>query len=44
MHLFFMGIKGWMNPTGWNGGLPPISLVAFTFFLFGYIINFFGRK
>jgi len=44
LHLYFMGIKGWMNPTGWNGGLPPISLVAFTFFLFGYIINFFGRK
>ena len=44
MHLFFMGINGWMNPSGWNGGLPPISLVAFTFFAIGYIINLFGRK
>ena len=34
MHLFFMGYKGWLNPSGWNGGLPPISLVAFTFSLF----------
>jgi len=44
MHLYFMGINGWMNPTDWNGGLPPISLIAFTFFAFGYIINLFGRK
>ena len=44
IHLFFMGYKGWLNPAGWNGGLPPISLVAFTFFAIGYIINLFGRK
>lgn len=44
MHLYFMGINGWMNPSGWNGGLPPISLIAFTFFVIGYIINLFGRK
>jgi len=43
-HLFFMGYEGWLNPSGWNGGLPPISLVAFTFFVVGYIINLFGRK
>ena len=43
-HLFFMGYKGWLNPTGWHGGLPPISLVAFVFFTTGYIINLFGRK
>ena len=43
MHLYFMGINGWMNPAGWNG-LPPISLVAFTFFAIGYIINLLGRK
>jgi len=42
-HLFFMGYEGWLNPSGWNGGLPPISLVAFTFFVVGYIINLFGR-
>jgi hypothetical protein len=43
-HLFFMGYEGWMNPAGWNGGLPPISLVAFSFFVIGYLINFLGRK
>ena len=26
------------------GGLPPISLVAFTFFAVGYVINLFGRE
>ncbi|MDM9630902.1 hypothetical protein [Robiginitalea aurantiaca] len=44
VHLFFMGYKGWLNPGGWNGGLPPISLVGFVFFLFGYVINLLGRK
>jgi len=43
-HLFFMGYKGWLNPSGWHGGLPPISLVAFVFFVTGYVINLFGRK
>jgi hypothetical protein len=46
VHLVFMGYKSWLNPSGWsgNGGLPPISLVAITFFVTGYIINLFGRK
>jgi len=39
IHLFFMGYSGWLTPSGWNGGLPPISLVAFTVFLFSYILN-----
>jgi len=43
-HLFFMGYKGWMDPSGWHGGLPPISLVGFSFFTIGFIINLFGRK
>lgn len=43
-HLFFMGYEGWLRPDGWHGGLPPISLVAFTFFVFGYVINFSGRR
>jgi DMSO/TMAO reductase YedYZ heme-binding membrane subunit len=43
-HLFFMGYKGWVNPSGWHGGLPPISLVAFVFFTVGYVINLIGRK
>ena len=44
MHLFFMGYLGWMTPSKWQGGLPPISLIGFIFFLFGYIINILGRK
>jgi DMSO/TMAO reductase YedYZ heme-binding membrane subunit len=43
-HLFFMGYEGWMNPSGWQGGLPPISLVAFAVFAVGYVINLFGRE
>lgn len=44
LHLFFMGYAGWMKPAGWQGGLPPISLVAFTFFCMGYLANLLGRK
>jgi len=39
IHLFFMGFDGWMNPSKWYGGLPPISLVAFIFLLLAYIVN-----
>jgi hypothetical protein len=42
-HLFFMGYQGWMNPAGWHGGLPPISLVAFVFFATSYVVNLFAR-
>lgn len=44
IHLIFMGYSGWLNPAGWNGGLPPISLVAFVFFTVGYMLNLFGRE
>ena len=44
VHLFFMGYRGWLTPSEWHGGIPPISLVAFVFFFVGYIINFLGRK
>ena len=27
-HLVALGLNGWLAPAGWNGGLPPISLVA----------------
>jgi len=43
-HLFFMGYEGWLDPSGWHGGMPPVSLVGFTFFFIGYIINLFGRE
>jgi hypothetical protein len=44
VHLFFMGYKDWLNPSSWHGTLPPISLVAFVFFVSGYTVNFLGRK
>jgi hypothetical protein len=44
VHLFFMGYEGWLNPSGWHGGLPPISLVSFAFFVTGYAVNLSGRK
>jgi hypothetical protein len=43
-HIFFMGYEGWLNPAGWHGGLPPVSLVAFTFFGVCYVLNLFGRE
>ena len=29
IHLVVMGWSGWMSPSGWHGGMPPISLLAF---------------
>lgn len=44
VHLFFMGYSGWLDPAGWPGGLPPISLIAFAFFGVGYVLNLLGRE
>jgi len=44
IHLFFMGYKGWLNPAGWHGGIPPISLITFVIIFVGYFINVLGRK
>ena len=44
IHLFFIGYKGWGNFSGWQGGLPPISLISFTVFFIGFLINLIGRK
>jgi hypothetical protein len=43
-HVFFMGYQGWLQPAGWHGGIPPVSLVAFAVFAVGYIVNLLGRK
>jgi hypothetical protein len=43
VHVVFMGYEGWLNPTGWHGGIPPVSLVAFAVFATGYVINLMGR-
>ena len=29
LHLFNMGFSGWLTPTRWHGGLPPITLLGF---------------
>jgi DMSO/TMAO reductase YedYZ heme-binding membrane subunit len=44
VHLVFMGYEGWMNPSGWHGGIPPVSLVAISVFAVGYLANLLGRK
>ena len=44
LHLLFMGYEGWFKPDGWYGGMPPVSLVAFTLFVVGYGANLLGRK
>lgn len=44
VHLFFMGYQGWLDPGGWQGGLPPISLVAFAAFAVAFGFNLFGRE
>ena len=28
IHLVVLGVKGWLAPQGWHGGMPPVSLVA----------------
>ena len=30
VHMVALGLKGWLAPKGWPGGLPPISLIAVT--------------
>jgi DMSO/TMAO reductase YedYZ heme-binding membrane subunit len=44
LHVIFMGYEGWLNPGGWHGGLPPVSLVAIVIFAVSYLANLFGRK
>jgi len=44
VHVVFMGYEGWLTPSDWHSGIPPVSLVAFAFFVVGYIANLFGRE
>ena len=44
IHLAAMGYQGWIEPAGWQSGLPPISLVAISFGIVGYGANLLGRK
>ncbi len=36
LHLFFMGIQGWVEPSNWKGGLPPITLIALLIVAIGF--------
>lgn len=29
VHIFVLGINGWLTPSNWPGYLPPISLISF---------------
>lgn len=44
VHLLILGYEDWLNPGGWQGGLPPISLLAFLIFVLGSIFNLMGRE
>lgn len=44
VHLVFMGYQGWFNPSGWHGGIPPVTLVAIVIGVVGYLANLLGRK
>jgi len=43
-HVIVMGYKSWLQPDGWAGGMPPITLVAFAIFVIGLAINVRGRR
>jgi hypothetical protein len=36
--------EDWLRPGDWQGGLPPISLVAFLVFILGFSFNLLGRE
>ena len=42
VHLVAMGMEGWLAPSGWNSGLPPISLVAVVAVLVPLLVK--GRR
>ena len=44
IHVFFIGFTRWTAVNEWHGGLPPISLLSFTVFFLGFLINLLGRK
>lgn len=43
-HLVSMGLKGWLDVSGWKGGLPPGTLVAFIFLVVGLAIYLVALK
>jgi DMSO/TMAO reductase YedYZ heme-binding membrane subunit len=39
VHMVALGLEGWLAPTGWHGGLPPISLLAFVAAVFPLFVK-----
>ncbi len=39
LHVLVMGFEGWLKPSGWPGGLLPISLIAFIVIAFTLLIR-----
>ncbi len=39
LHVTLMGFGGWFDPTKWPGGMYPITLVAFSFILFVFLVR-----
>lgn len=39
-HAFAMGFKGWIDVSGWPGGMPPITLLGFLFALAALGVKF----
>jgi DMSO/TMAO reductase YedYZ heme-binding membrane subunit len=38
-HLVFLGVEGWMAPSKWQGGLPPISLITVVIALIPIVVK-----
>ncbi len=36
LHLFFLGIKGWLKPETWYGSMPPITLICFILIMISF--------
>ena len=43
-HFLMLDYEDWLRPGDWQGGLPPISLVAFLVFILGFSFNLLGRE
>ena len=41
-HVLVMGISGWLEPAGWHGRLPPISMLAFFAVAFALLVKMLG--
>jgi DMSO/TMAO reductase YedYZ heme-binding membrane subunit len=43
-HLLMLGYAEWLAPGEWQGGMPPISLLAFLVFIPGILFNLLGGE